>query len=160
MHAFFYMISCSILLLIAETLLRSIGLTLPLLGLFFAAAAFIVSARMTLAFALVFGIMLDFAMGHASPWSGLLLPLLALPAIFLHGKRPAYGVFEFLIGAMTPLVMAVPHFRAVFASPDMFASLLMSCLFCAFLFPLFLDLVLRSSLRLKIGAGADRNGGA
>ena len=32
MYAFFYFASCSILLLVAETLLRSVGLTVPLLG--------------------------------------------------------------------------------------------------------------------------------
>ena len=39
MFTFFYFTSCSILLLVAETLLRSAGLTVPLLGFFFPAAA-------------------------------------------------------------------------------------------------------------------------
>lgn len=156
MHTFFFLTLCSIPLLVAETLLRSIGLTLPLLGLFFAAASFRLSLRMTLGFALVFGVSLDFVMGCAIPWSGLLLPLLTLFAAFLHGKRPDSSLFEILIGASTPLATFIPRLGAVFTSPDMFASLAMACLVCAFLFPLVSDLVRLAAFRLKIGVGAVR----
>jgi len=155
-----YFTSCSILLLVAETLLRSAGLTVPLLGFFFVAASFAVSARMAFCFALLAGVALDFVMGYGASWSGLLLPLLTLPAIFLHGKRPASDVLEFLAGAVIPLVMALPNIRTTLTAPEAFASLLTSCLFGAFLFPVVLALVSRSAARLKIGAAAGGNGGA
>ena len=82
MFTFFYFTSCSILLLVAELLLRSAGLTVPLLGFFFAAASVAVSSRMAFFFALVFGVMLDFTAGYAAPWSGLLLPLLGILSNF------------------------------------------------------------------------------
>lgn len=160
MFAFFYFTSCSILLLVAETLLRSAGLTVPLLGFFFPAAAFLISPRMALCFALVTGIAMDFVLGYAVPWDGILLPLLTLPAIFLHGKRPSSDVLEFLLGAMIPPVMAVPHIWTVLTTPDAFASLMMSCLVGALLFPLMSLLVARSAARLKIGAAGDGKGGA
>ena len=160
MFAFFYFTSCSILLLVAETLLRSAGLTVPLLGFFFPAAAFLISPRMALCFALVTGIAMDFVLGYAVPWDGILLPLLTLPAIFLHGKRPSSDVLEFLLGAMIPPVMAVPHIWPVLTTPDAFASLMMSCLVGALLFPLMSLLVARSAARLKIGAAGDGKGGA
>lgn len=160
MFAFFYFTSCSILLLVAETLLRSVGLTVPLLGFFFPAAAFLISPRMALCFALVTGIAMDFVLGYAVPWDGILLPLLTLPAIFLHGKRPSSDVLEFLLGAMIPPVMAVPHIWTVLTTPDAFASLMMSCLVGALLFPLMSLLVARSAARLKIGASGDGKGGA
>lgn len=159
MFAFFYFTSCSILLLVAETLLRSAGLTVPLLGFFFPAAAFLISPRMALCFALVTGIAMDFVLGYAVPWDGILLPLLTLPAIFLHGKRPSSDVLEFLLGAMIPPVMAVPHIWTVLTTPDAFASLMMSCLVGALLFPLMSLLVARSAARLKIGAAGDGKGG-
>ena len=160
MFAFFYFTSCSILLLVAETLLRSAGLTVPLLGFFFPAAAFLISPRMALCFALVTGIAMDFVLGYAVPWDGILLPLLTLPAIFLHGKRPSSDVLEFLLGAMIPPVMAVPHIWTVLTTPDAFASLMMSCLVGALLFPPMSLLVARSAARLKIGAAGDGKGGA
>ena len=159
MYAFFYFTSCSILLLVAETLLRAFGLTVPLLGFFFAAASFAVSPRMALFFALFFGIALDFVMGYTAPWSGLLLPLLTLPALFLHGKRPDSDVLEFLAGAMIPCVMTLPSVWSALTTPDGFAALLMSCLVGAVLFPVMFALVSRSASRLKIGA-EDRGGGA
>lgn len=158
MYTFFYFTSCSILLLLAETLLRSFGLTVPLLGFFFAAASFAVSPRMALGFALVFGISLDFVMGCLSPWSGLLLPILTLPPFFLHGKRPGSDVFEFFAGAMIPAVMALPYVWTVLTTPEAFASLLTSCLFGAVLFPVMLALVSRSASRLKIGMADDGSG--
>ena len=160
MFAALYFISCSILLLVAETLLRSVGLTFPLLGFFFVAASFAVSSRMALCFAMLAGIALDFVMGYTSTWSGLLLPLLTLPALFLHGKRPLSDVLEFLIGAAIPLVMAVQNVRFTFTSPEAFASLLTSCLFGAVLFPVMLALVSHSAVRLKIGPAGAGNGGA
>ena len=160
MYAFFYFTSCSILLLVAETLLRSAGLTLPLLGFFFPAAAFIVSPRMALGFALVFGIAMDFVLGYMMPWDGILLPLLTLPAFFLHGKRPASDVLEFLAGAMIPPVLALPHVWTSLTTPDAFASLMMSCLCGAILFPLMAALISRSAVRLKIGIEGEENGGA
>lgn len=159
MFAVLYFTSCSILLLVAETLLRSVGLTVPLLGFFFVAASFAVSPRTALVFAMLAGIALDFVMGYGASWSGLLLPLLTLPAVFLHGKRPASDVLEFLIGAAIPLVMAVPNVRITLTAPEAFASLLTSCLFGAILFPVVLALVSRSANRLKIGLAAG-NGGA
>ena len=158
MFAGLYFLSCSILLLVAETLLRSVGLTVPLLGFFFVAASFAVSPRMALCFALPAGIALDFVMGYGMPWSGLLLPLLTLPAVFLHGKRPASDMLEFLAGAAIPLVMAVPNALTTLTAPEAFASLLMSCLFGAFLFPVMLALVSRSAARLKIGPAAGNGG--
>ena len=160
MYAFFYFTSCSILLLVAETLLRASGLTVPLLGFFFPAAAFVISPRLALAFAFLAGVSLDFVQGYLMPWDGLLLPLLTLPALFLHGKRPASDVLEFLVGAMIPPVMAVPFLRSVLTTPDAFASLLMSSLFGAFLFPLMIAVVSQSAMWLKIGAEGGRNGGA
>ena len=160
MFAFFYFTSCSILLLVAELFLRSAGLTVPLLGFFFAAASVAVSSRMAFSFALVFGVMLDFTAGYAAPWSGLLLPLLTLPAVFLHGKRPASDMLEFLAGAAIPLVMALPNALSTLTAPEAFASLLMSCLFGAFLFPLIIALVARSAARLEIGTATKENGGA
>ena len=160
MYAFFYFTSCSILLLIAETLLRAAGLTVPLLGFFFPAAAFVISPRMALSFALLAGISLDFVQGYVMPWDGILLPLLTVPALFLHGKRPASDVLEFLTGAMIPPVMAVPYIWSVLTTPDAFASLMMSCLFGAFLFPLMVALVSWSAVRLKIGIEGEGNGGA
>lgn len=160
MYAFFYFTSCSILLVVAETLLRSAGLTVPLLGFFFPAAAFIVSPRMALMFALLSGIAMDFVLGYLMPWDGLLLPLLTLPALFLHAKRPASDALEFLVGAMIPPVLALPHIWTVLTTPDAFASLMMSCLLGAILFPLMTALVLRSALRLKIGIEGEGNGGA
>ena len=160
MYAFFYFISCSILLLVAETLLRSAGLTVPLLGLFFPAAAFAVSPRMALGFALVSGVSMDFVLGDAMPWDGLLLPLLTLPALFLHGKRPDSDVLEFLAGAAIPLVMALPNAQSTLTAPEAFASLLTSCLFGAILFPLMVALVSHSAVRLKIGIAGEENGGA
>jgi len=158
MFAVLYFTSCSILLLVAESLLRSVGLTVPLLGFFFAAASFAVSPRMALCFAFLAGIALDFVMGYGMPWSGLLLPLLTLPAVFLHGKRPASDMLEFLVGAAIPLVMAVPNAPSTLTAPEAFASLLMSCLFGAFLFPVMLALVSRSAARLKIGPEAGNGG--
>jgi len=158
MYAFFYFTSCSILLLVSETLLRAAGLTVPLLGFFFAAASFAVSPRMALCFALVFGIALDFVLGYAAPWSGLLLPLLTLPAIFLHGRCPDSDVLEFLTGAMIPAVMVIPYAWTALTTPEAFASLLTSCLFGAVLFPVMLALVSHSAARLKIGAADGGNG--
>jgi hypothetical protein len=160
MYAFFYFISCSILLLVAETLLRAAGLTIPLLGFFFPAAAFVVSPQMALAFAFLAGVSLDFVQGYLIPWDGLLLPLLTVPALFLHGKRPESDVLEFLAGAMIPPVMAVPYIWSALTTPEAFASLMMASLFGAFLFPLMLALVSRSAVRLKIGIGGEGNGGA
>ena len=159
MFAFFYFTTWSILLLTAENLLRAAGLTVPILGFFLAAAALVVSPRMALFFALVFGIMLDFAAGYAAPWSGLLLPLLTLPPLLLRGKRASSGVMEFLGGAMIPLVMALPHLRSFLTTPEGFASLLASCLLGAVLFPVMLALVTRSAVRLKIGAAGSERGG-
>ena len=158
MYAFFYFTSCSILLLVAETLLRSVGLTAPLLGFFFAAASFAVSPRMALCFALLAGVALDFVMGYGMPWSGLLLPLLTLPAFVLHGKRPASDMLEFLAGAAIPLVMALPNALSTLTAPEAFASLLTSCLFGAILFPVMLALVSRSAARLKIAPAAGNGG--
>ena len=160
MYAFFYFTSCSILLLIAETLLRSAGLTVPLLGFFFPAAAFLISPRMALVFAMLSGIAMDFVLGYLMPWDGLLLPLLTLPALFLHGKRPASDVLECLTGALIPPVLALPHIWTVLTTPDAFASLMMSCLFGAILFPLMIALVSRSAVRLRIGIEGEENGGA
>jgi hypothetical protein len=159
-YAFLYFTCWSILLLVAETLLRAGGLDVPLLGFFFPAAAFIISPRMALGFSFLAGVSLDFVQGHMMPWNGVLLPLLTVPALFLHGKRPVSDAIEFLAGAMIPPVMAVPHIRTVLTAPDAFASLMMSCLFGAFLFPLTVALVARSAVRLKIGAAGERNGGA
>lgn len=159
MYTVCYMTSCSVLLLVAEAFLRSVGLTLPLLGFFFAAAAIAVSVRTAFGFALVFGIALDFVTGTLSPWSGLLLPLLTLPAIFLRGKHRISGGDEFLIGFGVPLAMAVPHLGTVLTTPEAFASLLMSSLFGVLLFPLVLSAVLRSAARLKIGAESGGKGG-
>ena len=158
MYAFLYFTACSILLLVAETLLRAAGLSVPLLGFFFVAASFAVSRRMALCFALVFGIALDFVLGYSAPWSGLLLPVLTLPAVFLHGKRPDSDALEFLTGAMIPAAMAVPYAWTVLTTPESFASLLTSCLFGAVLFPVALVLVSRSAARLKIGAADGDNG--
>jgi len=160
MYAFFYFTSCSILLLVAETLLRSAGLTVPLLGFFFPAAAFAVSPRMALGFALVAGISMDFVLGYSIPWDGLLLPLLTIPALLLNGKRPASDVLEFLFGAVIPPVLAIPHLWSALTTPDAFASLMMSCLFGAVLFPLMAALVTHSAARLKIEAADMENGGA
>ena len=159
MYAFCYMTSCSVLMLVAETLLRSIGLTVPLLGFFFAAAAIAISVRTALGFALVFGIALDFAMGSVSFWSGLLLPLVTLPGFFLSGKRPLSGAGEFLLGIGVPLVMSVPHLWTSLTSPEAFASLLMSSMFGVFLFPIMLSAVSRSAARLKIGVAGGEKGG-
>ena len=160
MFAFFYFTTWSILLLVAETLLHAAGLTLPLLGFFFPAAAFVVSPRMALGFALVFGISLDFVQGNMLPWDGLLLPLLTLPALFLQGKRPASDMLEFLVGAMIPPVLAIPHAWTVLTTPDAFASMLMSSLVGAVLFPLMIALISHSAARLRIGTGDGGNGGA
>ena len=157
MFAFFYMTFWSVLLLTAENLLRAAGLTFPLLGFFLAAASLAVSARMALVFAFVFGIMLDFAAGYSAPWSGILLPLLTVPAFLLRGKRGSSGVMEFLGGAMIPLVMALPHLRSVLTTPEGFASLFATCLLGAVLFPVMLALVTRSAVRLRMGtAGTGR----
>ena len=160
MFAFLYFTFWSILLLVAEVLLRSGGLTIPLLGFFFAASSFLVSPRMAFCFALVFGIAMDFVLGYAIPWDGLLLPLLTLPSFFLHGKHPDFGILEFLAGAMIPSVIALPHIWISLTTPEGFASLLMSCLFGAFLFPLIVALVARSAARLEIGTATKENGGA
>ena len=160
MFAFLYFMFWSILLLVAEVLLRSAGLTVPLLGFFFAAASFLISARMALCFAMLFGIAMDFVLGYAMPWDGILLVLLTLPALFLHGKRFGSGTLEFLIGAMIPPVLAVPHIWTSLTTPEGFASLMMSCLFGSFLFPLVAALVARSAGRLEIGTAAKENGGA
>ena len=160
MFAFLYFTFWSILLLVADVLLRSAGLTIPLLGFFFAAASYLISARMALCFALVFGIAMDFVLGYVMPWDGILLPLLTLPAFFLHGKHPDSDVLEFLAGAMIPSVMTFPHIWISLTTPEGFASLLMSCLFGAFLFPVTIALVARSARRLEIGAAAKENGGA
>ena len=159
MFAFFYFTFWSILLLVAEALLRSAGLTVPLLGFFFAAAAFVVSPRMALGFALAFGVAMDFVLGYAVPWDGILLPVLTIPAFFLHGKKINSDVLEFLAGAMIPSVMALPHIWISLTTPDGFASLMMSCLFGAFLFPLMLALVARSASRLQIGTADAGKGG-
>ena len=160
MFAFFYFTFWSILLLVAETLLRSVGLTLPLLGFFFPAAAFVISPRMSFVFALISGISMDFVLGDTLPWDGLLLPLLTLPAWSLHGKRLVSDAFEFLAGALIPPVLALPHAWTVLTTPETFASLIMCCLAGAVLFPLMLALISRSAVRLKIGAAAAGNGGA
>ena len=159
MFAFLYFTFWSILLLVAEVLLRSAGLSVPLLGFFFPAAAFAVSPRMALGFALVFGISMDFVLGYAVPWDGILLPLLTVPALLLHGKHHASDMLEFLAGAMIPPVLALPHIWTSLTTPDGFASLMMSCLFGAFLFPLMLALVERSASRLQIGAADEGKGG-
>ncbi len=160
MFAFLYFTFWSILLLVAEVLLRSAGLTVPLLGFFFAAASYLISPRMALCFALVFGIAMDFVLGYAVPWDGILLPLLTLPAFFLRGKHPDSDVLEFLAGAMIPSVMALPHIWTSLTTPEGFASLLMACLFGAFLFPLIFALVARAAARLEIGAPDTGKGGA
>lgn len=158
MFTVFYFTSCSILLLVAELLLRSAGLTVPLLGFFVVAASVAVSSRMAFFFALVFGVMLDFTTGYSAPWSGLLLPLLTLPAIFLNRKRPLPVVLEFLAGAAIPPVMALPHLLSVLTTPEGFGSLLASCLLGAVLLPVMFALVARSADRLKIGVDAERGG--
>ena len=160
MFAFIYFTFWSIVLLVAETLFRSAGVTLPLLGFFFPAAAIMVSPRMALCFALVLGVSLDFVLGNTVPWDGLLFPLLTLPALFLQGKRPPSDALEFLAGAMIPLLLALPHALTVLTTPDAFASLIMCCLAGAVLFPLMLALISRSAARLKIGSAAAGNGGA
>jgi hypothetical protein len=160
MYAFFYFTSCSILLLIAETLLRSVGLMLPLLGFFLPAAAFVVSSRMAVCFAIVAGVAMDFVLGYVIPWDGLLLPLLTLPAFFLHGKRPSSDVLEFLAGALIPAVLAFPHVRTVLTTPDAFASLMMSCLVGVIFFPIMVALVAYSARRLKIGVAVEGKGGS
>ena len=160
MFAFFYFTFWSILLLVAETLLRSAGLTLPLLGFFFPAAAFVISPRMAFGFALVFGISMDFVLGNAMPWDGLLLPLLTLPAFFLKKDRRAGDALEFLAGAMIPPVLAIPHVRTVLTTPEAFASLIMSCLSGAVLFPVMTALISHSAVRLKIGFAGGAEGGA
>ena len=106
------------------------------------------------------GVSLDFVQGYMMPWDGILLPILTVPALFLHGKRPASDILEFMAGAMIPPVMAFPHFWSVLTTPDAFASLMMSSLFGAFLFPLAIALVARSAARLKIGIEGERTGGA
>lgn len=158
MFAIFYLTSWSVLLLVAENLLRAAGLTVPLLGFFLAAASLVVSPRMALCFALFFGIMLDFAAGYSAPWSGILLPLLTVPAFLMRGRRVSSGVMEFLGGAMIPIVMALPHLRSVLTTPDGFASLFATCLLGAILFPVMLALVTRSAVRLKIGAAGTGRG--
>ena len=160
MYAFFYFTSCSILLLVAETLLRSVGLTFPLLGFFFPAAAFVISPRMALCFSIVAGVSMDFVLGYSIPWDGLLLPLLTIPALLFNGKRPASDVLEFLFGAIIPPVLAIPHLWATLTTPEAFASLMMSCLFGAVLFPLMAALVSHSAARLKIENAGEENGGA
>ena len=160
MFALFYLTFWSILLLVAQTLLSSAGLNVPLLGFFLPAAAFAVSPRMAFGFALVFGISMDFVQGHLMPWDGLLLPLLTLPAWSLHGKRLVSDALEFLAGAMIPPVLALPHAWTVLTTPEAFASLLMSCLLGAILFPLMIALISRSAARLKIGTAGGGNGGA
>ena len=159
MYAFFYFMFWSILLLVAETLLRSAGLTLPLLGLFFPAAAFVISPRMAFGFALVFGISMDFVLGNILPWDGLLLPLLTLPAFFLKRTSPAADALEFLAGAAIPPVLAIPHILTVLTTPEAFASLIMSSLSGAILFPVMAALISHSAARLEIGI-AGGNGGA
>ncbi len=161
MFAFIYFTFWSILLLVAETLLRSAVLSVPLLAFFFAAAAFVISPGMALVFALLSGIAMDFVLGYAMPWDGLLLPFLTLPAFFLKKKvRFAPDVLEFLAGAMIPPLMALPHIWTSLTTPDGFASLLMSCLFGAVLFPVVAALVSHSAARLRIGSAAAGNGGA
>ena len=158
MYTFSYFTFWSILLLVAELLFRSAGLTVPFLGIFFAAAAVVVSFRTALFFALIFGVMLDFTAGYSAPWSALLVPLLTLPSFFLNKKNPLSDVLEFLVGAMIPPVMALPHLRSALTTPEGFASLFASSLLGAFLFPIVLDLVARSAVRLKIGAAANKGG--
>ena len=158
MFAFFYFTSCSILLLVAELLLRSAGLTVPLLGFFFAAASVAVSSRMAFSFALVFGVMLDFTAGYTAPWSGLLLPLLTVPSFFLNRKRPLPVVLEFLAGAAIPPVIALPHLLSALTTPEGFGSLLATCLVGAVMLPVMLALVAGSAARLKIGADAEGGG--
>ena len=159
MFAFFYFTFWSVLLLVAETVLRSAGLTLPLLGLFFPAAAFVISPRMAFGFALVFGISMDFVLGNVLPWDGLLLPLLTLPALNQKKTPPAADALEFLAGAMIPPVLAVPHILTVLTTPDAFASLIMASLSGALLFPGMAALISRSASRLEIGIAGGRNGG-
>ena len=158
MYAFLYLTTWSVLLLTAENLLRAAGLTVPLLGFFLAAAALAVSPHMALFFAFVFGIMLDFAAGYSAPWSGILLPLLTVPAFLMKGKRGSSGVMEFLGGALIPPVMALPHLRSVFTTPEGFASLFATCLLGAVLFPVMLVLVTRSAVRLRMGAAGTERG--
>ncbi|MBP5585093.1 MAG: hypothetical protein J6Y92_01925 [Lentisphaeria bacterium] len=159
MYAFFFFTFWSILLLVAETLLRSAGLTFPLLGLFFPAAAFVISPRMAFGFALVFGVSMDFVLGDVLPWDGLLLPLLTLPSFFLKRTPPAADALEFLAGAMIPPVLAIPHVLTVLTTPEAFASLIMSSLVCAVLFPVMAALISHSAARLEIGIAGGRNGG-
>ncbi len=113
---------------------------------------------MAFCFALVSGIAMDFVTGCFMPWTGLFLALLTVPAILMHGKRPASDVLEFLTGAAIPPVMAVPHLWSVLTTPEAFASLLMSCLAGAVLYPIMLALVSRSALRLKLGAYGGNGG--
>ena len=89
----------------------------------------------------------------------ILLPVLTLPVFFLHGKQLNSDVLEFLAGAMIPSVVALPHIWISLTTPDGFASLMMSCLFGAFLFPVTLALVARSVSRLQIGAADAGKGG-
>ena len=159
MFAFLYFTLWSMLLMIAETLLRSAGLTVPLLAFFYVAASFAVSPWMALCFAMVFGVTQDFVMGCFVPWDGLVLPLLTLPAVFLHAKRPGSDALEFLAGAMIPLVAAIPSAWTVLTTPEAFASLLTSCLLGAILLPVFFSLVSRSSDRLRIGVWNAGDGG-
>ena len=160
MFAFFYFTFWSILLLVVETLLRSAGLTLPLLGFFFPAAAFVISPRMSFVFALISGISMDFVLGDTLPWDGLLLPLLTLPAFFLKKDCPAGDALEFLAGAMIPPVLAIPHIWTVLTTPDAFASLIMACLSGAVILPVINILVSHSAVRLKIGIAGAGDGGA
>ena len=160
MFAFFYFTLWSILLLIAESLLRSVGLSVPLLGFFFAAAAIAVSPGMAFGFALASGIAMDFVLGYTMPWDGLMLPLLTIPAFFLKKVQFVPGVLEFLAGAIITPVMALPHIRTSLTTPDGFASLLMCCLFGAVLFPIVAALISHSSVRLKIGLAGTGAGGA
>ena len=159
MFAFLYFTLWSMVLLIAETLLRSAGLTVPLLAFFYVAASFAVSPGMALCFALVFGIAQDFVMGCFMPWDGLVLAVLTLPAVLLHAKRPGSDALEFLCGAMIPLFVALPSAWTVLTTPEAFASLLTSCLLGAILLPVMFSLVSRSADRLKIGVWNSADGG-
>lgn len=159
MFAFLYFTFWSMVLMIAETLLRSVGLTVPLLAFFYVAASFAVSPGMALCFALVFGVAQDFVMGCFAPWDCLVLAALTLPAVFLHAKRPGSDALDFLAGAMIPLVVALPSAWTVLTTPEAFASLLTSCLLGAILLPVAFGLVSRSADRLKIGVWNAADGG-
>ncbi len=159
-----YVFVFSVLAVFLEALLRSLGIFLPLLGIFVFYAVVVFGPRTGFTLAVFGGAALDFILGHSTPVSALALSLTGGLSLFWLYKVESDSIpMLALPGALIPVLAYVPLtfwnggivflFRHL---PDLFLSS-----FCtAFLLPLeilMLDLLnQRLELKLYLNAKLER----